>query len=106
MCVISDGPSAGDPLPHTVVHFENPWFAFALDVPKVGVAAFPVILPPPSLQLTFQVVGGQGALSIALASDVQAQQPRVAITGPDRQTVYIIDEGKQTTATGLSASTR
>jgi hypothetical protein len=87
---------------HTVVHFENPWFAFAIDVPKIPNGNFvPVVRPPPSLQLTFQIVGGQGALSIPLASDVQAQQPRMAVTAPDHQTVYIIDEGKQTTATGL-----
>jgi hypothetical protein len=85
----------------TVIHFENPWFAFGLAVPKIQNGTQKIIIPPPSLQLSFQVVGGQGPLVIALATDVQAQQPRVAITGPDRQTVYIVDEGKQSTGTGL-----
>jgi hypothetical protein len=78
-----------------VIHFENPLFAIGLDLP----AQSP--LPPDQTVLTFQVVGGGFPQSLAVGIDVQAQQPRAAVTAPDLQTVYIVDEGKQTTATGL-----
>jgi hypothetical protein len=77
------------------IHFENPIFGIAVEVP----AAAP--LPPDQLVLSFNVVGGGLVLGVALAVDVQAQQPRAALTAPDLQTVYVVDEGKQSVATGL-----
>ena len=76
-----------------VVHFENPYFAIALGLPGFTL--------PPGFTLTFQVVGGGLALQTVLAVDATAQSPRAVVTAPDRQTVFVVDEGKATAATGL-----
>jgi hypothetical protein len=109
-----------------VIHFENPFFAFLLEIPLSVPASFdsgipaspePSASPSPSpspgppgvvtglpvdlLQIQFSLLGGGFPLSVTLAIDVQAQQPRYAVTAPDRQTVFIVDEGKQTVGVGL-----
>jgi hypothetical protein len=75
-----------------VIHFENPFFVIGVKVPAV---------PPDQTLLKFSIVGGGFPLIVTLGVDVQAQQPRAAVTGPDGQTVFVVDEGKQSTATGL-----
>jgi hypothetical protein len=94
-----------------VIHFENPMFSFLLSV-KAGPAASPAptaspapsvdkTVPPDQLTLSFTLVGSGFPLGLALAIDVQAQQPRYAVTAPDRQTVFVVDEGKQSVGVGL-----
>ncbi len=81
-----------------VYHFENPQLTFALAVPREA----PV--PPENLLLSFNVVGGGFPLSIVLQRGVTGEVgllPRAIATAPDGQTMYIVDEGKQTTSTGL-----
>jgi hypothetical protein len=75
------------------LHFENPFFSFVLGLSS-GV-------PADQTALSFVLVGGGSPLSLGLGTDVQAQQPRAAVTAPDRDNVFVVDEGKQTSATGL-----
>jgi len=76
------------------IHFENPLFAFALDVP--------VEKPPPDdLVLKFDVVGAGFPQTIVLGVDVVAQTPRTGVVAPDGQTIFVLDQGKQAAATGL-----
>jgi hypothetical protein len=77
------------------IHFENPVLIFELNLPSGH------LVPPDRFILSFNIVGGYRPMQIALTVDVQALQPRAAITAPDRQTVFVVDEGKQATATGL-----
>jgi hypothetical protein len=51
--------------------------------------------------ISFVVVGGFRVFAAALGTDVMAQMPRSSQVAPDRHTVYVVDEGKQTTASGL-----
>lgn len=78
-----------------VVHFENPFLSFGLRQPPGD------WVPPPGLALEFVVLGGQMPFLIALGVDVAAQQPRAVAVAPDDQTVYVVDEGRQTAAVGL-----
>ena len=95
VCQITD-PTTGNRL----LHFENPIFNLAIRVLAASNGE-QALVPPDLFQLSFEVVGTGFPLSIQLGIDVTAQLPNTAITGPDRQTVYVIDEGKQSTATGL-----
>ena len=51
--------------------------------------------------LKFILVGGGFPLATALGVDAQAQQPKAVVTSPDRQTIFVVDEGKSSAATGL-----
>jgi hypothetical protein len=83
-----------------VVHFENPVMNIALQIPKQGINNR-VVVPPDQTQILWTVVGGGNPLTAPLGVEIQAQQPRYAVVAPDRQTVYVIDEGKSPSATGL-----
>lgn len=83
-----------------VVHYENPIFNIAVTVP-ISPATGRVLVPPDGTSITLTITGGSNALIALLGVDVQAQQPRYAAVAPDHQTVYIVDEGKSTTAAGL-----
>jgi hypothetical protein len=83
-----------------VVHFENPVLNVAFEIPKQGINNR-VLVPPALAQVSWTVVGGGAPLTAALGVEIQAQQPRYAVVAPDRQTVYVIDEGKSPTASGL-----
>jgi hypothetical protein len=120
---------AADPTIH-YIHYENPFFSFLLrvragpltlmttinsdmgsaddggvDLAGVDMASPAMMstqtVPPDLLTLSFSVIGSGFPLSAPLAVDVQAQQPRYAAVAPDRQTVFIVDEGKQTVDVGL-----
>jgi len=77
------------------IHFENPVLIFAVNLPDAH------LVPPDGFVLSFTTVGGTRLHQVALGVDIQSLQPRAAVTAPDRQTVFVIDEGKQATATGL-----
>jgi hypothetical protein len=77
-----------------VVHFENPFVAFAIDIPQT-------VAPPDDLVIRFDVVGAGFPQTIALGVDVVAQTPRTGVVAPDGQTIFVVDEGKQSAATGL-----
>ncbi|HEX4457456.1 MAG TPA: hypothetical protein VIA18_05780 [Polyangia bacterium] len=83
-----------------ILHFENGAFNTALQVPTQGFSTN-LLVPPDGTTVTMTFVGGGARLFANLAIDVQAQQPRYATVSPDGQTVYIIDEGEASTATGL-----
>jgi hypothetical protein len=109
------------------IHFENPFFAIDVKIPPAicgGASPAPSTMPsespepspspaptscsvsglevpPDQLTLSFNLVGSGFPLQVILAVDVQAQQPRSVAVAPDRETVFVVDEGKQTTATGL-----
>jgi hypothetical protein len=90
-----------DGVPATeVVHYENPILSLAMQVPKIGISD-QVQVPVFGTQVTLTVVGGGSNLITPLGVDVQAQLPRYAVVAPDRQTVYVIDEGKSSVASGL-----
>jgi hypothetical protein len=80
------------------VHFENQLFNIALSIPVVGSRP---LIPPDGTSVSFSVTGGGNPLVALLGVDVQAQLPRSAVVAPDGQTVYVVDEGKAATATGL-----
>jgi len=82
-----------------VIHFENPIFNIAIQLPLNGDKK--PIVPPDGTAVSMQVTGGGSNLTALLGVDIQAQQPRYATVGPDGQTVYVIDEGKSPLATGL-----
>jgi hypothetical protein len=77
-----------------VVHFENPFLAFAVDVPRSSA-------PPDDFVLRFDVVGAGFPQSVVVGVDVIAQTPATAVVGPDGQTIFVLDQGKQSAATGL-----
>jgi hypothetical protein len=79
----------------TVIHFENPYFALGLAIPP----SRPV--PPLLTSISFNVVGGGAALSVPVGIDVPAQQPNSMVVAADGQTLYIVDEGRQSSASGL-----
>jgi hypothetical protein len=83
-----------------VVHFENPIFNVSVTTP-LSPADGRVIVPPDGTAVTMTLTGGSLPLSTALGIDVQAQQPRYVTVAPDRQTVYVVDEGKSISAAGL-----
>jgi hypothetical protein len=86
-----------------VIHYENPIFTLLLDL-RPRLPPIDTFVPPDGLQLSFIVVGGGRPLAIGLGVESSlplAQQPRAAVVAPDGQTVYVVDEGKQSTATGL-----
>jgi len=86
--------------PFEVVHFENPVLNVAMQIPKPGINNR-VIVPPAGTQVSWVVVGGGVPLTAPLGVEIQAQQPRYAVVAPDRQTVYVVDEGKSPVASGL-----
>ena len=92
MCQIDTDPAA------RVVHFENPIFNLAVQFPK---SDGQVIIPPDGTAISMQLTGGGATLLALLGVDVQAQQPRYVAVAPDGQTVYVVDEGKGTSAAGL-----
>jgi hypothetical protein len=83
-----------------VLHFENAVYNVALQVPTQGFSSS-LIVPPDGTTVTMSFVGGGGRLAANLGVDVQAQQPRYAVVAPDGQTVYVVDEGSSSAATGL-----
>lgn len=104
--------------PNTFVRFANPLFDLVVAVPEIrhtgttadgGTTAASASPQETELQrapsegtiVTFTVVGGFHALNFTLGIDITAQLPRVAVVGPDRRRIYIVDEGKQNAASGL-----
>jgi hypothetical protein len=84
-----------DPTVQRLIHYENPFFAIELQIPA-GRA-----LSPDNTDVKFVIVGGGYPLAVPLATDVTALQPRAIVTSPDLQTVFVVDEGKQSSGTGL-----
>lgn len=104
VCVYPSGPvfdatdtEKKNPKFDRVYHFENPQVTFALAVPTEAP------IPPDNTTLSFIIVGGNFPFTVQLLrGNVDgALLPRVIATAPDGQTLYIVDEGKQTTSTGL-----
>lgn len=85
----------------TVLHFSNPLFTLALDVPRRSSNTVYSRAPDDGAVLKILVVGGFRPFSFALAVDALAQMPHAAITGPDHTSVFVVDEGRQTVASGL-----
>jgi hypothetical protein len=88
------------------VHFENIFYAIELVVPARQVRGGELangadLVPGDGTDLKFSIVGGGFPLAATLGVDATAQQPRVIVTSPDSQTVFVVDEGKQSAATGL-----
>jgi hypothetical protein len=88
------------------IHFENIYYAIELIVParqirNAELANGQDLVPGDGTDLKFSVVGGGFPLAATLGVDATAQQPRSIVTSPDRQTVFVVDEGKQGAATGL-----
>jgi DNA-binding beta-propeller fold protein YncE len=81
-----------------IVHFENPLFNIALQLPEVNGTP---LIPPDGTAVSMAVTAGGAPLIALLGVDVEAQQPRSVVVGPDSQTVYVVDEGKASTASGL-----
>ncbi len=80
----------------TWIHFENPLFNLAVKWPKGN------NVPDEQLTMTFTTVGGSIPFGVAMHTrDSVAAAPRAVVTAPDGETIYVVDEGKQTTATGL-----
>jgi hypothetical protein len=92
-CTLSDSAAS------RVLHFENPIFNLAVNVPSL--AAGQPQIPPDQTLITFTLTGGANPLAAPLGIDVQAQDPRFAVVSPDHQTVYVVDAGKAANATGL-----
>jgi hypothetical protein len=90
-----------------LIHVETPTFSFLLQTiaGPPGTAPSPspqpITVPPDLFTLQFQLVGSGFPLGVALAIDVQAQQPSAVVTAPDRQTIFVVDEGKQSAGVGL-----
>jgi hypothetical protein len=82
-----------------LIHFENPIFNIVAELP-LSLANQPIV-PPDGTSVSFDVTGGGTTLIAQLGVDVQAQQPRSALVGPDGQTVYVVDEGKSPSGAGL-----
>ena len=83
-----------------VIHFENPIFNVALQIPLGGNGK--ALVPPDGTAISMPVTGGGQKLSALLGVDTQAQQPRYAVVAPDGQTVYVIDEGLSGGGVGLA----
>lgn len=97
VCVVNGPVMPGTP--SKVIHFENPIFNIGVVIPLLANAR-PVV-PPDGTSVSMAVTGGGNNLQSLLGVDVQAQQPRYATVAPDGQTVYVVDEGKASVATGL-----
>src|SRR5205823_7212016 len=82
-----------------LIHFENPIFNIVAELPLSSTNR--PIVPPDGTSVSFSVTGGGTNLIAQLGVDVQAQQPRAALVGPDGQTVYVVDEGKSPSGAGL-----
>ncbi|HEY2748959.1 MAG TPA: hypothetical protein VGL86_30270 [Polyangia bacterium] len=82
-----------------LIHFENPIFNIAVQLPLNGNGQ--PFIPPDNTSVSLGVTGGGSNLVSLLGTDVQAQLPRYVQVAPDGQTVYIVDEGKSPLATGL-----
>src|SRR5262249_4757737 len=82
-----------------VIHFENPIFNIAVQLPIAGDKK--PFIPPDGTSISMGITGGGSNLTSLLGVDVQAQQPRSVVVAPDGQTVYVVDEGKSPLATGL-----
>ena len=82
-----------------LLHFEGPVFSFALRVPNNPTG----YVPEDDTKLVFGVVGGGFPLSLVLQirSSPPAQNPVASAVAPDHGTVFIVDEGKGTSATSL-----
>jgi hypothetical protein len=86
------------------IHYENVFYAIELNVPARSLSGQerPIMMSPQdATDLKFILVGGGFPLATALGVDAQAQQPKVVVTSPDRQTIFVVDEGKSSAATGL-----
>jgi hypothetical protein len=79
----------------SIIHFENPFLAVGVKMPKS------LKVPQEKLALAFDVVGGGFPITAILQVSDVAQQPRSAVSAPDGQFIYIVDEGKSSAATGL-----
>ncbi|MEO6953601.1 MAG: hypothetical protein ABI321_17500 [Polyangia bacterium] len=82
-----------------LLHFEGPILSFALRVPHNPTG----YVPEDDTKLVFGVVGGGFPLSLILQlrSSPPAQNPIASVVAPDQGTVYIVDEGKGTSASSL-----
>ena len=99
-------------LGNTIVRFSNPVFEAVVVVPPRALLAsangpgVPLTysrVPAIDAQVNFRFTGGYGPLSFVPQSTVgrTPQLARVIIAGPDRQTLYIIDEGRENVTTGV-----
>lgn len=95
-----DSPNAclyPDPMDR-IYHFENAQVAFALLLPADQ------LIPAANLILSFIVVGGSFPFTVQLARGLSgdvALLPRSITAAPDGQTLYVVDEGKSNSSTGL-----
>jgi hypothetical protein len=92
-------PAPGQLTQPQTIHFENGLFNIAVTIPKDSNGN--VIVPPDGTSVGFNIIGGGSLLAAPLGIDVQAEDPSYLVVGPDHQTVYIVDSGKQPTAAGL-----
>jgi hypothetical protein len=92
-------PATGQLTQSQIIHFENGAFNIAVTIPTDSNGH--VIVPPDGTAVAFNIIGGGSQLSAPLGIDVQAEDPSYVVVGPDHQTVYIVDSGKQPTAAGL-----
>jgi len=97
VCLVDQGAGAATT---NLIHFENPIFNIVVQVPLSGPGGKPLV-PPDGTSISMGVTGGGNNLNALLGVDVQAQQPRALVVAPDKQTIYVIDEGKSPVATGL-----
>ena len=82
-----------------LLHFEGPVFSFVLRVPKNPTG----YVPEDDTKLVFGVVGGGFPLSLRLQINASppAENPVASAVAPDRATVFVVDEGKGTSAASL-----
>ncbi len=83
-----------------LIHFENPVLAWAL---RIFFNTDGGYVPKDDTIINITIAGGGFPMSIGLGVSGQpaSQAPRTAVTAPDGQTVFVVDEGKGTTATSL-----
>ncbi|HEX2569764.1 MAG TPA: hypothetical protein VH877_09420 [Polyangia bacterium] len=104
-CLLESRTCLGD----TIVRFSNPVFDTAIVVPirpllsSATGSGVPVTynrIPAIAAQVNFRSTGGYGPLSFLPTGSIAPQLPRAITLGPDRQTLYIVDEGRENVATG------
>lgn len=106
-CLLENGTC----LANTIVRYSNPVFEAVVVVPPRPLLAsagtnVPLTynrIPAINAQVSFRVTGGYGPLSFLPQSTAGStpQLLRSIVLGPDRQTLYIVDEGRQNVTTGI-----
>ena len=103
-----------DGYPRRYIRFSNPFFDIVMVVPPQGL---PLSndggwvdsggnteishVPFEGTFMSFSTVGGFRPMTYGLGTAITAQSPSAATVGGDRHAIYIVDQGKQNSATGL-----